>query len=142
MGLQVPDALITQQADGRVYIPVENSWAVSGRLQPGTSLGAVTHFQLTEPVEEAEIHLVEHKCSVGRRTELLEVLHLEQSSATEEEIQQLEQLVRENSDVFALDNSELGHTDVVQHFVDTGSIVLSSKPSGEFHSYTEKRLLN
>ncbi len=57
---------------------------------------------------------------MGRQTKLLEILHLEQSSGTEEEIQQLEQLVRENSDVFALDNSELGHTDVVQHFVDTG----------------------
>ncbi len=53
------------------------------QLEPGTSLGKVSHFQLTkptEPVEEAEIHLVEQKCSVGRQTDL------EQSSTTEEEI--------------------------------------------------------
>ena len=125
-GLQIPDALLTQQPNGHVYIPVENSWAVSARLEPGTCLGQVTHCPEPElKVEEStvtvsEINLVTRKLSAERQTELLELLHLEQSSATAEEIAQLDQFVRENADMFALDNTELGHTDVVQHHVDTG----------------------
>ena len=111
-GLRIPDALLTQQPNGHIYIPVEISWAVSTRLEPGTCLGQVTHCP--EPqlkVEEyamtvSEINLVTRKLSAERETELLELLHLEQSSATAEEIAQLEQFVRENADVFALDNTE------------------------------------
>ena len=55
-----------------------------------------------------------------RQTQLLEALHLGQSSATAVEIEQLRQLICENADVFALDNSELGHTNVVQHHAHTG----------------------
>ena len=32
----------------------------------------------------------------------------------------LKKMIVENADVFALDDSELGHTDLVQHHVDTG----------------------
>ena len=42
MGLHLPDVLLTQRLNGRLYIPVENSWTVSARLQPGECLGAVT----------------------------------------------------------------------------------------------------
>ena len=66
-------------------------------------------------------NLVEVNVSPERHTQLLEALQLDQCSARAEEIRQLKKLVCENADLFALDNSELGHTDVVQHHVDTGA---------------------
>ncbi len=61
------DAFITQQADGRVYIPVKNSWAVSARLEPGTSLGDVTQF-LDFELKPAEINMVTLEYSVEQQT--------------------------------------------------------------------------
>ena len=129
MGLRLPDALLTQQPNGRVHIPVENSWAVSARLQRGDCLGVVTTCRDLVPDLEQSIAMVSSQAqpvinsvevSPDRQTQLLEALHLGQSSATAVEIEQLKQLICENADVFALDNSELGHTDVVQHHVHTG----------------------
>lgn len=58
---------------------------------------------------------------VSERTEkLLEALELPVDRFTESEANQLRNLIREFSDVFALDDSELGCTDVVHHAIDTG----------------------
>ena len=51
---------------------------------------------------------------------LLQLLGLEQGALTNEQLQQLKQLVSQNADVFALNESELGYTTVVEHHVDTG----------------------
>lgn len=56
----------------------------------------------------------------GRLEKLFEVLALVESEATEEQCDALKQLISDNSDVFALSDNELGHTDLVQHQVDTG----------------------
>ena len=47
-------------------------------------------------------------------------LQLSQGDLTQDQFQQLEQLICDNADVFALDDSELGCTSFVQHRIDTG----------------------
>ncbi|MCG8624354.1 MAG: hypothetical protein MJE68_20465 [Proteobacteria bacterium] len=37
-----------------------------------------------------------------------------------DEMKQVKELLRESADVFALDDSELGCTDLVRHVIDTG----------------------
>ena len=56
----------------------------------------------------------------GRIEQLLEALELPSEKLTEEQFRQLRELVGDYSDVFALDDTELGHTDLVQHVIDTG----------------------
>ena len=51
---------------------------------------------------------------------MLQLLGLEQGALTNEQLQQLKQRVSQNADVFALNESELGYTTVVEHHVDTG----------------------
>ena len=55
----------------------------------------------------------------AREDKLLAAVHLDQSTLKEEQHQQLEALLREYADVFALDSSELGSTDVVTHTINT-----------------------
>ena len=55
-----------------------------------------------------------------RADQVLQLLGLEQGALTNEQLQQLKQLVSQNADVFALNESELGYTTVVEHHVDTG----------------------
>ena len=59
----------------------------------------------------AEVDLVEVKLSSEILALLRNALQIEEGAGTAEELKQLNQLVCENADVFALDDSELGgHT--------------------------------
>lgn len=49
----------------------------------------------------------------------MEALGLPLSKLTEEQSHKLEDLIRQYADVFALTDEELGHTDIVQHVIDT-----------------------
>jgi len=55
-----------------------------------------------------------------RAQRLLDALGLPFAKLSESQSQELVALVREYSDVFALDDSELGCTDLVKHSIDTG----------------------
>ena len=55
-----------------------------------------------------------------RADQLLEVVEMGVDNLTEEEQERLKQLLITNAGVFALDQSELGTTDVVTHTVNTG----------------------
>ncbi len=48
------------------------------------------------------------------------MLNLPGENLTPEQFQQLEKKLMDNADVFAIDESELGHTTVVKHSIDTG----------------------
>ena len=58
------------------------------------------------------------------RYKLLKALALPDSKLNTEELNELKSLLREFTDVFVLDNSELGCTSIVRHAIDTGE----SKP--------------
>ena len=55
----------------------------------------------------------------SREDLLLATVCLDPSTLTEEQCQQLKAFLCEYADVFALDSSELGPTDIVTHTIDT-----------------------
>ena len=69
--------------------------------------------------QHAQVYKV--SCLLTERVqELFEVLALEQGTLTDNQFSSLKKLIAKHADVFALDNSELGHTELGQHHVDTG----------------------
>ena len=129
--LEVPDILFKQRQDGCVFVPVVNHDSISTRLEPGTCVGHVTQARIQSddsgsPVPQEVTEQAKEAASVNvaitsaRLDQIFEALQLQQGSLTDDEFAQLKQLVQQNADVFALDNTELCHTDVVQHHVDTG----------------------
>ena len=61
-----------------------------------------------------------HNGMSERMEKLIEALALSVDKFSESENQQLHDLIHEFSDVFALDDSELGCTDIVYHVIETG----------------------
>ena len=159
MGLEIPDALLTQLPNGRVLIPIENHASVAAHLEPGVCVGTVVRVDdnmlhdrvaleepavvtaetLTETSVRQDIHgaipgdhgegEVGAQCAricdqssllVDRLQKLFDTLSLEKGSLTDDQFSCLKKLIADYSDVFTLDSTELGHTDLVQHHVDTG----------------------
>ena len=152
----MPEALLTQQANGCVLIPVENHGSLSTCLEPGDRVGTVAPIDSAllqrgcisdepiiaardpdnvNPIADPEIiqdgdggeskapyaQVHEVSCSLTERIQgLFDVLALEQGTLTDDQFRSLKKLIAEHADVFALDNYELGHTELVQHHVDTG----------------------
>ena len=55
-----------------------------------------------------------------RKTELKAIFNLPGENLTPEQFQQLEKKLMDNANEFAIDESELGHTTIVKHSIDTG----------------------
>ena len=154
-GVEAPEVLTRQGNDGRLLIPVENYSALSARLEPGMCIGTATlidDLPLVEldtavvpddPVNVMEACLptcpeaanvsqcasqVDTDRATNRLDRLFEVLALERGTLTEEQFSDLKKMIADNSDVFALDDTELGHTDLVKYHVDTGSSAPIKQP--------------
>ena len=126
IGLAATNCLLMKRSDRRLWIPVENCESVASRLTPGTCIGSVS-IVTEPPTEDIEPpSLSESQCfgisakSPERVKRLFDTLKLTQGPLTPEQFSRLKQLIMDNADLFALDDSELGHTDLVQHHVDTG----------------------
>ena len=63
---------------------------------------------------------IENLPTSSRVQSLLELLHLESSVLSIQELKCLQDFLIQHEDVFALDSSELGSTDIVTHSIDTG----------------------
>ena len=62
-------------------------------------------------------------CATEDRSQvLLDTLQWKTDSLSESEHMKLKELLSEYQDVFALDNSELSSTDLVQHHIETGDV--------------------
>ena len=142
LGLKTPDALFKQQPEGTLLIPVENQDGVSTRLEAGACIGiasALTDFELeSEAVESPEHNTSAVDFGFVNSTNVVNserveavyaALGLEKGELTDAQFGQLKQLVRDNVDVFALEDGELGHTSVIQHHVDTGDHVPIREPA-------------
>lgn len=128
VGLDATDSLLIRRPDGRVWVPVENCVAVSIRLEPGTCIGSVTCVSDVQKApcddvrvpEEPEAQCFGVKAESPERLEcLLTALQLTRGMLTHDQFQRLKKLIGDNADVFALDSSDLGHTDLDNHHVDT-----------------------
>ena len=59
-------------------------------------------------------------CTPMTRKEINDMLGIQELNLEPEEKLQISELICEYADVFALNQSELGHTDVIHHSIDTG----------------------
>ena len=78
--------------------------------------------------EPRPVGMMNQVTSSDHAEQALELLALQRDALTSEELQQLKQLIRRNADVFALNESELGCTTIVEHHVDTGDHTSIKQP--------------
>ena len=107
-----------QNSDGFLWIPVENCASVSSLLTTGTCIGTVTEMldEATDmpPVTDAQCLGVQVRAP-ERVKHLFDTLKLTRRTSTLEQFNSLKKLIADNADLIALDDSEIGHTDLVKH---------------------------
>ena len=141
LGVCTHESLVHRSDDGTILIPVQNYQGVAVHLEADAVLGGVRPLEsdcrvlsLNEALRSPP--LVSGDCTCpdnggaavrtvfprsGRVVEILNGLSLPATNLSSDQISQLESLVDEFSDVFALDDAELGCTGLVKHCIDTGS---------------------
>ena len=140
LGLTTQEALVSVLADGSVLIPIQNFQGVPVKLDEGLELGVARCCEL--PVElvaardRVELADVDPKavpvstCAAvrtidvtperGEQQQLIKLLDLPVGKLNPDELDQLKKLLIRSSDVFALNDNELGCTGLVKHTIDTG----------------------
>ena len=143
IGIGAQDALLRSGVldQGKVLIPLQNFEHNNVDLVAGLELGCAEPTETKFPVEpgtcswtwphDPEVSETESKCSKvttrkqakheeDRKLKLKSLLNLPGENLTADQYQELEKLLMDNSDVFAVSESELEHTNVVKHSIDTG----------------------
>ena len=122
------ESLISIDSKGIALIPLQNCQGVCIKLDKGTELGAVKRCTLPDQVQPGEAAISNAVCTDVSTNDddpecyhkLLKALALPDSKLNTEELNELKSLLREFTDVFALDNLELGCTSIIRHAIDTG----------------------
>jgi len=129
-GLSAMECLVTAR-DGKVSLPVENFQEFTVHMDAGEELGilrplgsslATPSYGDDSDIGTSTAAAVETVIpSPERLEELCRQLQLPFDKLTPGERGQLESTISEFSDVFALNDSELGCTSLVQHGIETGA---------------------
>ena len=151
-GLSTPDSLLAVTDRGTVLIPVQNYQGTYVKLREGAVLGVVEPFPTARGPQFLQATLCESACCAKitaegpdadeRNIRLLDALGFSQGDLTAEEFGELKSLLCEFSDVFALESSELGCTDCVQHVIETEDHPLIKQQPYRTRLSTERRLLS
>ena len=132
LGVNAAESLITTCGNGEVWIPIENHQGVTVRLEAGTPLGTVRPADINYSATTSETSTTEClptssnspvktiRQTPERIKQLMSQLNLSLESLSPMEVLKLKALIEEFSDVFALNDSELGCTDVLKHSIDVG----------------------
>ena len=130
-GLCSHESLITLNIDGMALIPVENYQGLPVKLKKGMQLGVVRSCDLPETVKvdtpEKNEPLDDSRCAAvkalsntpERFQQLLQSLELPVDKLSPVELDKLKEVLAESTDIFALDDSELGCTNLVRHTIPT-----------------------
>ena len=128
--------IVTNTSSQPLYI--EKGGAVIGKVEPLEAILSSAKLVGNHPDLDISEHSEQSECDIqssgqntvscvsagdspiDRSTRLLDHLQLSEAKLSEDELSDLQQLLMENADVFALDPSELGSTDLVTHTIDTG----------------------
>ena len=126
-GIFAREILVTSE-NGQVGVALDNFQGTPVHLEKGINLGVV------RAISAREIDHVSNELPVavnapvrasespnGRLGKLLKLLNLPSDNLSQVESTELQALLAEYHDVFALDDSELGCTDVLRHHIDTGN---------------------
>ena len=126
-GLMIEEGLVEPAKDHLITLVVQNQNPSTVHLREEQVLGDLQVATVLQDEGGSEV-LVGKGCSNldvdsgAERTEILwETLHPGTSRLSAGEVAQLKELIAEYADVFALDASEQGSTDVVQHGINTGN---------------------
>ena len=131
LGVSTLEAVVTCE-NGSVCVPIDNFQGITAYLEDGLSLGTIHTIKSvkqwnSDNVEPPELPVgvvasVEsaNPLSNDRISQLLLLLNVNFGKLSEVEAQKLKDLVIEYHDVFALDDSELGCTNILTHSIDTG----------------------
>ena len=141
-GLVIEDAVVEPDENRYVTLAIHNCSLhtvrlegdhILGRLQEATVLPTPSFAEnqpderdctvravQTTPLPGEPDQNVNCEADVDRMTQLLKKLNWDSPVLTVEQKHQLKELLLQNGDLFALDPSELGVTNVVQHTINTG----------------------
>ena len=128
LGLSAIDSLVTLSDERTVLIPVQNFQKCTVDLPSDVELGVVEPF---EEICNAPDSVSPSMCArvlvdgpgyheKERPSRLLNVLDLSESDCSDTQLDTLEALLSHHTDIFEMDSSELGHSNVVQHVINTG----------------------
>ena len=125
VGLGAPESLLTLEDDGTVMVPVQNFSDSEMVLRQGDELGSAVELseELTCPsvgdLERCFAATVSASLPESRQSLLEPLLHVGCDSLQSDEQAEVKELLLQAHDVFALDDSELGCSAVVEHHIDT-----------------------
>ena len=131
LGVSALESLVCVDRDGHMLIPIHNYQGVCVKLSERMQLGAVRACKIPDLVKEVPLPNEMEKSTCARVSidndnperfhKLLKALDLPESKYSPEEMTKLKGLLKESTDIFALNDSELGYTDIVRHSIDTGN---------------------
>ena len=150
LGLSAQECLLCVQRDGTVLIPLQNFKQDTVDLEVEFKLGGVEPLQTKFLMQPSDCSLSfpdEGRCSQvttrrqaklheDRKTKLKATLNLLGENLTPEQFQQLEKKLMDNADIFAIDESELGHTTVVKHSIEHSPIKQCPRRTSFVHRET------
>lgn len=124
------ESLLTLK-DGEVILPIENHQGTRIHLDADVELGSI---RCSDTVLECSNHPVKERVeakstnapvqtettSADRVEKLLQILCHPLEKLSNEKNEKLKELIMDFSDVFALDDTELGCTKLIEHTIDTG----------------------
>ena len=119
LGLSSSDSLLTVGTDGKLLIPLENLQPSCVGVEKDSIIGHVMSVKST-PTSKERDSVNNIPVDESRRQRLKPVLNVPKDGLDESQKQQLTQFLLKSEDVFSLDDSDLGHTSLVYHSVDTG----------------------
>ena len=126
LGLSAIDSLVTLSDERTVLIPVQNFETCTVDLPRDIELGVAEPF-----VESVTLDSESSTCArvlidgpgsyeKERPSRLISMLNLSESDCTSEQLDTLKTLLSQHADVFEMNSSELGHSNVIQHVINTG----------------------
>jgi len=132
-GVIVSTSIVQPNSDGYFMVLIENRGVCPVHLEAAhvlESLSSVTEVPSTnlpglwdkqfESVSDNEVDVT--LCNMKPRVEtLFQSVPVNWQSLDSAEVAQLQSLIEEYADIFAMDHMELGKTDLVQHVIDMGS---------------------
>ena len=121
--------MVEPSPDGNIALAIQNHSLLPVHLEGNHCLGSIEEAVILSVNEEVDeegsasvtTQIKAIKQNGGRRIqEIKEALGIKNLQLVQEDEDQLLEIVEDYSDIFALDQSELGHTEIVTHTIDTG----------------------
>ncbi len=128
LGLSAINSLVTLSEERTVLIPVQNFEKCTVDLPSDVDLGVVEPFdEICNAPDSVSSSMCARVLVDGpgchekeRPSRLLNMLDLSKNDCSGEQLDTLKALLSQHTDIFEMDSSELGHSNVVQHMINTG----------------------